>query len=505
MARVVTSAGYADQALSVSDAVGFAKASLESMPTLLVSGEVSGFRGPARTGHCYFQLKDDSAAMDAIVWKGIYRASGVELRDGLQVLIAGRFQIYAPTGRLSFVAKSLEVSGEGLLRQQVAALAKRLQAEGLMDPARKRKIPTFCTRVAVVTSPTGSVIDDVKRTLARRNPLVEVLVSGCAVQGEGAPAQIIHALARAAAARPEAILLVRGGGSYEDLMTFNDEQLARAVAACPIPVVTGIGHEPDTCICDMVADRRCSTPTAAAESVAPAFDEIARSFHDRERRLARAMDAIVQVRQQQLDTLGLRSLQAMRSRLDAAGASVAALASRRCLSDPMATLADRGVQVELTAQRLHDAAPRNIARLASQVEALAAHRCLQDPMAPLLARGEELRKQSGRLCDALPRLLGRSASEVTALEARVRAVGPRLLRPQQEVLARSAAQLDALSPLKVLSRGYSIARNAEGHVIYNANTVEPGAEISVLLGQGSLAATVTEVREDRQGTPVGAQ
>ncbi len=448
----MTSPTTSPQPISVSDAVGYAKAAVDAMPMLLVSGEVSGFRGPARTGHCYFQLKDESAAMDAIVWRGIYQASGIQLRDGLQVLMAGHFQIYAPTGRLSFVAKSLQVSGEGLLRQQVAALARRLEAEGLMDPSRKRKIPQFCSRVAVVTSPTGSVIDDVKRTLARRNPLVELLVSGCAVQGEGAPAQIIRALGRAAAAGPDAILLVRGGGSYEDLMTFNDEALARAVAACPVPVITGIGHEPDTCICDMVADRRCSTPTAAAESVAPAIDEIARQFHERERRLAKAMGDDLSLRGQQLDVFGQRSCQAMRTRLGTLSQQVSSLAAHRCLQDPMASFENRAAQLELSAQRLHDAGPRTVVR------------------------------QSQRADELGQRLVG---------------VAPRMLRQHEATMARAAAQLDALSPLKVLGRGYAIMRDGTGHVVSRATQVRVGSEVSVLLGDGGVNATVTDTFENR--------
>lgn len=442
----MTSAQAAPQPISVSDAVGLAKAAVEHMPTLLVTGEVSGFRGPARTGHCYFQLKDDASAMDAIVWKGVYQASGVELRDGLQLLMAGHFQVYAPTGRLSFVARSLQVSGEGLLRQQVAALARRLEAEGLMDAARKRKIPQFCTRVAVVTSPTGSVIDDVKRTLARRNPLVELLVSGCAVQGEGAPAQIVRALARAAEARPDAILLVRGGGSFEDLMTFNDETLARAVAACPVPVITGIGHEPDTCICDMVADRRCSTPTAAAESVAPAFDEIARSFHDRERRLARVMANDLAGREQLVSQLGTRARQLVEAQLEGASLRLEALAARRCLQDPAATLEDRGMQLELTAQRLHDVPPR---------------------------------------------LMARRVREFVSAAGRLRDLAPRMLRQHEGAVARSAAQLDALSPLRVLARGYAIVRDDEGHVVADAGRLSAGDELTLLLGRGRASATVT--------------
>ena len=469
------------------------------MPTLLVTGEVSGFRAPARTGHCYFQLKDDSAAMDAIVWRGIYQSSGIDLHNGLQVLIVGRFQIYEPTGRLSFVAKSIEASGEGLLRQQVAALAKRLEAEGLMDPARKRKIPEFCERIAVVTSPTGSVIDDVKRTLARRNPLVVVLVSGCAVQGEGAPAQIIRALARAEAARPEAILLVRGGGSYEDLMTFNDESLARAVAACTVPVITGIGHEPDTCICDMVADRRCSTPTAAAESVAPAFDEILRVFYEREQRLGRAMEGKLGLWSQSVDTFEARSVQAMRAQLNGLRVAVEAMASRRCLAEPMAQLEDRLAQLELTSQRLHDAEPRIIARLADQVNSLAAHHCLQNPMAFVEDRQKELESRAGRLIEAGPRQISRLRRESEGTAQRMRQLGPRLLKQYEASLQHSAAQLEALSPLKVIARGYAIARDEAGHVVYDAASLEPGDNMSVLLAKGSVTATVQQVHTSNAG------
>ena len=263
----------AEQALSVSQAVSLAAGAIDTVPQLTVLGEVTGFRGPnARSGHCYFQIKDDSSAVDCIVWKGTYLKRAFDLRDGLQVQFTGKFDLYKPTGRMSFKASSFSLAGEGLLRQQVAQLAERLRREGLMDLDRKRKIPVFCTRVAVVTSLSGAVIDDVKRTLRRRNPLVELLCVGAKVQGEGAPQELIRGLERAAAIQPapDCILLVRGGGSFEDLMTFNDEALARAVASCPVPVVTGIGHEPDTSICDMVGDRRCSTPTAAAESVAPA-------------------------------------------------------------------------------------------------------------------------------------------------------------------------------------------------------------------------------------------
>lgn len=443
--------GQEQETLSVTRALEDAKLCLSSLPIMTVAGEVTGFRGPnARSGHCYFQVKDDQSAMDVIVWRGTYAKCGFELRDGLSVLLTGGFDVYTGSGRMSFIARRLEASGEGLLRQQVAALARALEREGLMDPARKRPIPRFCSRVAVVTSLSGSVIDDVKRTLARRNPLVELQVVGCQVQGPGAPATIIRALSVAAAVRPDAILLVRGGGSFEDLMTFNDEALARAVAACPVPVITGIGHEPDTCICDMVADRRCSTPTAAAESVAPAMDELAQVTSERQKRLASSMGRLVTDHLAQLQTLGERATRAITTDVEKRVVALEALANRRCLTEPRALLEDRAASLELTEERLHAALPRMIERRADQLDGSA---------------------------------------------LRMSAAARRLLTPYEARMSRAAASLDALSPLKVLARGYAITRDGEGHVVSQASQVSVGDEVSVLLGAGSIRAEVTAVEE----------
>lgn len=447
--------GDGPQPISVSQAVALAAAAADAMPTLLVNGEVTGFRGPnARSGHCYFQVKDDSSAMDVIVWRGSYAKSGVRLRDGLQLEMQGRFNVYRGSGRLSFVASRISVAGEGLLRQQVAQLARRLEAEGLMAPERKRPIPRFCQRVAVVTSLSGSVIDDVKRTLARRNPLVKIQVAGCMVQGPGAPQSIIRALGVAAAARPDAILLVRGGGSFEDLMTFNDEALARAVAACPVPVITGIGHEPDTSICDMVGDRRTSTPTAAAESVAPGIDEVELQISERAKRLVRSMSATLAMSGQSLDGLEALAARSLAARLAQLRSGVEALGSRRCLSDPAATLRDRELQLMQTEQRLHDAIPR---RLSLQGE------------------------RTSRLAERLH--MGKEG----------------LLAPFDHQLLRLAATLEALSPLKVLTRGYAIARDADGHVLSDVGGVGVGDELRLLLAHGSLGAVVTNVSPEAAG------
>ena len=438
-----------EQAVSVSEAVALAKGAVSAWPTLIVNGEVSGFRGPnARSGHCYFEVKDDGASMSVIVWRGTAAKMGFELRDGLAVQLTGKFDVYKASGKLSFVASKVEAAGEGLLRQQVAELARALEREGLMDPSRKRHVPAFCSRVCVVTSLSGSVIEDVKRTLARRNPLVEIDVVGCSVQGADAPATIIRALGTAVAARPDAILLVRGGGSFEDLMCFNDEGLARAIAACTVPVVTGIGHEPDTTIADMVADRRASTPTAAAESVAPAIDEVERQMLQRQVRLGRAMSSMLEFRRQRLDSSSRLMAGSVDADLSRRRVALDALGARRCLTDPLASVRDRAAELLQTEQRLHDAIPRSLSR-------------------------------SGERCDQLA--------------SRLDGATGKMLLPAAATLSRLAASLYALSPLSVLSRGYAIARDAKGGVLKDASRLAPGDEISVLLGNGSIGATVTKV------------
>ena len=441
------------QPLSVTDAVALAKGAVSAWPTLVVNGEVSGFRGPnARSGHCYFEVKDDGASMSVIVWRGTAAKMGFALRDGLSVQLTGKFDVYKASGKLSFVASKVEAAGEGLLRQQVAELARALEREGLMEEGRKRHVPAFCSRVCVVTSLSGSVIEDVKRTLARRNPLVELDVVGCSVQGADAPPTIVRALATAAATRPDAILLVRGGGSFEDLMCFNDEGLARAIAACPVPVVTGIGHEPDTTIADMVADQRASTPTAAAESVAPAIDEVERQMLQRQVRLGRAMSSTLEFRRQRLDALARLMAGTVDADLARRRVTLDALGGRRCLTDPLSFVRDRATDLNQTEQRLHD---------------------------------------------AIPRALARSTDRCDQMAARLDGVGARLLRPSEATLARLAASLEALSPLSVLSRGYAIARDAAGHVVKNARELARGDAVRVLVGAGSFDATVTKINEDR--------
>ena len=261
-------AGGAPTALSVSAAMALAKGALEGVVVRLV-GEVSETSSKRGYKAVYFTVKDADAALPCMMWMGRYKASGVDLAVGQLVELTGRFTLYAAKGRMNFDVFSIELAGEGRLRAQVAALARKLEAEGLMDPARKLPIPQFPLTIGIVTSPRGDAVHDMLRTLRNRFPVARVFVAGVQVEGAQAAASIVEGMRCLYRAGVEVMLVGRGGGSYEDMMPFNDEALARAIAACPIPVVTGIGHEPDTFIADMVADRRASTPTYAAMAVTP--------------------------------------------------------------------------------------------------------------------------------------------------------------------------------------------------------------------------------------------
>ena len=233
--------GGSPDALSVSGAMALAKGALEGVTVRLV-GEVSEVSNKPGYKAVYFTVKDQRAALPCMMWNNRFQASGVRLAVGQLVELTGRFTLYAPKGRMNFDVFSIALAGEGNLRMQVANLARKLEAEGLMAPARKRPVPAYPALVGLVTSPRGAAVHDVLRTLRRRFPLARVLVAGVAVEGSNAPAGIVEGMRAVVRAGAEVVLVVRGGGSFEDLMPFNDEGLARMIAKCPVPVVTGIGH-----------------------------------------------------------------------------------------------------------------------------------------------------------------------------------------------------------------------------------------------------------------------
>jgi exodeoxyribonuclease VII large subunit len=273
-----------------------------------VQGELSGFTRAA-SGHCYFTLKDGEGAA-ASVRCAMFRRTASLLdftpRDGQQVELRGRLALYEPRGEMQFVAESMRTLGAGSLYEQFLRLKAKLEGEGLFDPARKRALPAFASRVGIVTSLAGAALHDMLTTLARRAPQLEVLIYPSLVQGSEAPAALLQAL-QAAARRceVEVLIIARGGGSIEDLWAFNDERVVRALAAMPMPVVSGVGHETDVTLCDFAADLRAATPTAAAERVAPQRDALIEALGQSARRLQRSAMRCIEVHGQRLDRLAL--------------------------------------------------------------------------------------------------------------------------------------------------------------------------------------------------------
>lgn len=348
-------------ALPVSAVVSFLREVLEAnefFSDLWIQGEVSNY-SRSQVGHRYFSLKDPQAALRTVLFRD--SMPGFQLKDGERVLAHGRITIYPQRGELQFVADFVRPEGVGILAAKFEELRLRLEAEGLFDPARKRPLPRFPRRIGVVTSPTGAALQDIRNVLARRWPLATVLVSPALVQGDQAAGQVAAAM-RLLAKEPglDLAIVARGGGSAEDLWAFNDERVARAIYGFPVPVVSGVGHETDVTIADLVADLRAPTPSAAAERAAPDIAQLDRALRVMDRQMASAVRATIagqastvesQLRRLQYAAPDpfqlhqgvaslLREMQAnLERRCSADRARFENIAARITALDPMATLA----------------------------------------------------------------------------------------------------------------------------------------------------------------------
>ena len=305
---------------SVSDLNRYVKQTLEMdyrLQDLRVTGEVSGFRAYP-SGHWYFTLKDGGAQVSCVMWRGRAERQRFTPRDGDAVIAAGAVSLYEVRGQYQLDVALLLPTGEGVLFQEFLRLKARLEAEGLFAPERKRPLPAWPRRIAVVTSPAGAALRDILNIIRRRYPLVEVVVAPTVVQGLDAPPQIVAALKAAAGVAPDVIILARGGGALEDLWCFNDERVARAIVACPAPVVSGVGHETDFTIADFAADLRAPTPSAAAELATPDGEQLAAQVEGLAARLAEAALAALRdkgwaIAQQQARLRGLSPQARLRS------------------------------------------------------------------------------------------------------------------------------------------------------------------------------------------------
>ena len=332
-------------AIAVSTLTSTARDILEgAFPPIWVRGEVTSFKAH-RNGHWYFTLRDRLAQVRAVVWSKDTRSVPAQPDEGMQVAAFGNLSVYPAKGEMQFVVRRLEAEGDGLWRKAMERTRLKLEQEGLLDPERKRRLPRYPRTVAVVTSPDGAALRDIISVMRRRAPMVQVVVVPAAVQGDTAVQDLCRAIERAGRwGKADVILVARGGGSREDLWAFNDERVARAVAASPLPVISGVGHEVDVTICDLVADVRAATPSAAAETAVRDHAELALELRTAERRLARAVAKRVDRAKSELQWVA----SALRTRVtrlaDRRRARLGELGARLNALSPLATL-QRGYAV----------------------------------------------------------------------------------------------------------------------------------------------------------------
>ncbi len=432
-----------------------ARAILEDgFPPLWVEGEISNLARPA-SGHFYFSLKDSDCQVRCALFRNRNAGLRFELANGMQVLAYAQVSLYEGRGEFQLVVEHLEPAGEGRLRLALEALKRRLQAEGLFDEAHKVPLPALPRAVGIITSPSGAAIRDVLSILKRRFPALPVVVYPVPVQGAGAAPAIARALAIADRRRDcDVLILARGGGSLEDLWAFNEEIVARAIHACELPVVTGIGHEIDFTIADLVADRRAATPSAAAELVSPDRKDLSSRQKDLEARLRRALLLRVARGQETLEWLKKRLVH-----------------PRRRLMDQAQRLDE--LSLRLT-RAMHGARMLKASRLAEEAARLLRH----DPEKALAIRAGQCRQKEARLMQAM-------AGRLAVYRGR---------------LARLGATLDALSPLATLSRGYAIVTStATGQVLRDAAVLSPGEAITARFARGEADCEVRGIRGDQNG------
>jgi exodeoxyribonuclease VII large subunit len=441
------------RALTVSELTGRIQGALETeFFDVWVEGEVSNLKViPA--GHWYFSLKDDQAQLRAVVWKTQARLVKFRPRDGMKVLVRGGLRVYPPRGEYQIQVEVVEPLGKGALQQAFEELKERLSQEGFFAPERKRPLPMLPRCVGVITSPTGAVIQDILRVLSRRYANLGVLIYPARVQGEDAAPEIVQGLRALNRLRGlDVIILARGGGSLEDLWPFNEERVARAIAASRIPTISAVGHETDFTIADFVADHRAPTPSAAAELVVKAKEELGARVDALRGRLTAAMDL----------------------RLARTRARVAALTAHRVFE------AERG-------------------RIRSQASAVAElQRRAGAALLRLAARdGERLRRTRGRLEEfRWDRQVAERRRQVEQGTRRLHELLRARAQQGQAALARQAGKLETLSPLAVLGRGYALAWDGQGRLLRDAEQVAPGDALRLRLHHGALSARVVAREEE---------
>ncbi|QTS85413.1 exodeoxyribonuclease VII large subunit [Ectopseudomonas khazarica] len=434
------------EVLSVSQLNNRARLLLEDVFSgIWVEGEISNLARPA-SGHIYFTLKDGQAQVRCALFRQNAARVRQALRDGLAVKVRGKVSLFEGRGDYQLILDAVEPAGDGALRLAFEALKEKLGAEGLFASTGKIALPAHPRRIGIVTSPTGAVIRDIISVFRRRAPQVELNLIPTAVQGREATAQIVRALQRADAQDFDALILARGGGSLEDLWCFNEEAVARAVAACSTPIVSAVGHETDVSIADFVADVRAPTPSAAAELLAPDSSELLQRLHNLQRRLVLHMQGRLARERLRLDGVSKR------------------------LRHPGERLRQQAQRLDDLDMRLRRAFNQQLASQRERLARLDARLAAQHPGRSLAL----LRQRLDGLAERLPR----------AMQGQ--------LRNQRQRLGALAGQLQIVSPLATLGRGYSILLDERGQAVRSAVQTQPGQRLKARLSEGELDVRVED-------------
>ncbi len=498
--------------ISVSDLSGAIKRTIEDrFGYVRVRGEISGYRGPSASGHVYFGLKDLSAKIDAVIWKGVFGRMRTRPEEGLEVIATGKVSTFPGSSKYQLIIESLEPAGVGALLAQLEERRKRLAAEGLFDPARKQLLPFMPAVVGVVTSPTGAVIRDIIHRIADRFPL-HVLVWPVRVQGETSPAEVaagirgFNALPMAGIPRPDVLIVARGGGSLEDLWGFNDEAVVRAAAESGIPLVSAVGHETDTTLIDHAADVRAPTPTGAAEIIVPVRSELLAAVDGFGGRLGGGLRRLVERRKTELRSAAraLPTPEALlaqpRQRLDVAG--------QRLPASLAGGLDRRRVALARLGQRLEARSPRTLlAKQRGRVEFLGAR--LEGLFGARLQKARnDLQRDRDRLASVSTRLgnafgarltrarqeFGRDRERVEALSARLSLAVEGQIRRRADRVASLAQLLKSLSHVGVLERGFALVTDEQGRPVRKRADATPGAALTIQVADGAFGAVVGGTR-----------
>ncbi|WKX25701.1 exodeoxyribonuclease VII large subunit [Tatumella ptyseos] len=421
-----------------------------------LSAEVSNFSRPS-SGHWYFTLKDDAAQVRCAMFRGSNQRVTFQPQNGMQILVRASVTLYDPRGDYQLIVESMHPAGEGLLQQQFQALKRKLDNEGLFAQSRKRPLPVPATRVGVITSPSGAALHDILHVLRRRDPALPVVIYPTAVQGKEATAALVNAILLANQRKECDVLIVgRGGGSLEDLWCFNEESVARAIAQSEIPVVSAVGHETDVTIADFVADLRAPTPSAAAEMVSRNQVELVRQLQGQQQRLEMAFDYYHTGQQQRLTALTHRLTQ----------------------QHPQLRLVRQQSQLQQQQRRMQDALHRQLQRAQQGYDGLTRRLNRHLPSAKIAQHQQSLAQQRYRLQIALRQQV----------------------EQRKQRFGNLAVQLEAVSPLGTLARGYSVTTGAQGEVVRKTKDLRVGDKLRTRLEDGWAESEVLNLKKTRRSS-----